>query len=92
VGNALCRKAAAAAAAGDRRAAVLTAAARVFSGDTGRLFASGLHALAEGTDLVAAEAGAALLENSGASRLGAAGQGRITDMDTIADAIFGRAS
>ncbi|MEJ2640792.1 MAG: acyl-CoA dehydrogenase family protein [Desulfosarcinaceae bacterium] len=92
VGNALCRKASAAVAAGGRQAAVLTAAARIFSGDTGRLFASGLHALAEGTDLVAAEAGAALLEKAAAAQLGAAGRGRITDLDTIADAIFGRAS
>jgi alkylation response protein AidB-like acyl-CoA dehydrogenase len=92
VGSALCRKAAAAVAAGERQASVLTAAARIFSGDTGRLFASGLYALAEGTDLVAVEAGNALLEKSEAARLGASGRGIVTDMDTIADAIFGRSS
>jgi alkylation response protein AidB-like acyl-CoA dehydrogenase len=92
VGMALSRKAAAAAAAGDRQAAALTAAARIFSSDTAQLFARSLRTLAQGTDLVAEEAGATLLERSGADQLAAIGRGTITAMDTIADAIFGRAS
>jgi alkylation response protein AidB-like acyl-CoA dehydrogenase len=90
VGSALSRKAAAVAAAGDRQAAVLAAAARIFSADTAQLFARGLLTLAEGTDLVAAEAGEALLEAAGFTPLASAGFGRVTDMDRIADALFGR--
>jgi alkylation response protein AidB-like acyl-CoA dehydrogenase len=92
VGMALSRKAAATAAAGDRQAAVLTAAAHIFSSDTAQLFARGLRTLAVGTDLVAAEAGAAFLEKSGAAHLASAGQGVISAMDVVADTIFGRAS
>ncbi|MDJ0781320.1 MAG: acyl-CoA dehydrogenase family protein [Desulfosarcinaceae bacterium] len=92
VGMALTRKAAAAASAGDGEAAVLAAAARLFSADTGQLFARDLRTLAMGTDLVPPEAGAALLEAAGAVQLGSAGSGMVSDMDTIADALFGRSS
>jgi alkylation response protein AidB-like acyl-CoA dehydrogenase len=90
VGIALSRKAAAAHNAGAGDAAVLAAAARIFSADTAQLFARSLRTLAHGTALVAAEAGDALLADAGCDALAAVGQGTVTDMDQIADAIFGR--
>jgi alkylation response protein AidB-like acyl-CoA dehydrogenase len=91
VGIALSRKAAAAQSAGAADAAVLAAAARIFSTDAAQLFARSLRTLAHGTQLVSSEAGDALLADAGCDLLAATGQGGVSDMDLIADAIFGRA-